>query len=398
MPPESESARRGESRPSEEGQLSGAGATLAARQPPPSIRGHLTGRVRLSNPLRRTNLVVVVTPTWSRPGKLLLQTNLLLRMSHTLCHAEVPILWLLVETRPPSGDSLGGWTAGGSPLDASDAETAEPWSRLAYNLRDKVNSCYGRMAAYRLEATRTVPPEKTVHKAVDQRNAAIEFLRHSRNVFEDILARNGLPRSPDPVLYFADDDNEYHPHLFRELSRVKRVGLFPVGFMEQWPPVETPVVDAGKVVGFHSHFCRMPNMSERLFAVDMAGFAVRLSYLSRRDARFKHSLRAGYLEDSFLRDVTGAGDAAARRDPYADVEVLADGATRVLAWHLSWKTFPDASEGEAGFRPKDWHVVHTVKQPARVTCAPVRPRTDAGERVEAGTSHSSVSRRRSRRR
>jgi hypothetical protein len=24
----------------------------------------------------------------------------------------------------------------------------------------------------------------------------------------------------DPVLYFADDDNEYHPDLFRQLSKV----------------------------------------------------------------------------------------------------------------------------------------------------------------------------------
>ena len=45
-----------------------------------------------------------------------------------------------------------------------------------------------------------------------------------------------------------------------------------------------------------------------------------------------------------------------------------DGATRVLAWHLSWKSYPDPSKGEKGFRPKDWHVVHTLKQPAMMTC------------------------------
>ena len=43
-----------------------------------------------------------------------------------------------------------------------------------------------------------------------------------------MLARNGLPPRPDPVLYFADDDNEYHPDLFRQLSAVKRLGMFPV--------------------------------------------------------------------------------------------------------------------------------------------------------------------------
>ena len=42
------------------------------------------------------------------------------------------------------------------------------------------------------------------------------------------MARNGLPPRPDPVVYFADDDNEYHPDLFRQLSTVKRLGMFPV--------------------------------------------------------------------------------------------------------------------------------------------------------------------------
>jgi hypothetical protein len=189
----------------------------------------------------------------------LLQTNLLLRMSHTLCHAGVPILWLLVETKPndvkgassfasddeetatetTSGggglgiqgrerSSAGSFGDGGgsgcgvvggdanvvvkgggvrglrsaatkvkSPplppsreveeeLEEEDEEveeeevTREPASMLAYNLHDKVQSCYGRMVAYRLEATSTVPPSKTAHKAVDQRNAAIDFLRNRK--------------------------------------------------------------------------------------------------------------------------------------------------------------------------------------------------------------------------
>lgn len=41
------------------------------------------------------------------------------------------------------------------------------------------------------------------------------------------------------------------------------------------------MVRNGKVVGFHTFFCNMPEMSERKFAIDMAGFAVRLSYLVR---------------------------------------------------------------------------------------------------------------------
>lgn len=54
---------------------------------------------------------------------------------------------------------------------------------------------------------------------------------------------------------------------------------------------------------------------------------------AQREVRFKHSLRPGYMEDTFLRDLTGDRET----DPYSDVEPLGDGATRVLAWHLSWQ-------------------------------------------------------------
>ena len=49
-----------------------------------------------------------------------------------------------------------------------------------------------------------------------------------------------------------------------------------------------------------------------------AGFAVRLSYLAKSETRFRHSLRMGYMEDNFLRDVTGDRET----DPYVDVEPL----------------------------------------------------------------------------
>ena len=105
-------------------------------------------------------------------------------------------------------------------------------------------------------------------------------------------------------------------------------------------------------------------MLDRKFAIDLAGFGVRLSYLEASGTKFKHSMRVGYMEDYFLRDVTGDRD----DDPYADLEPLGDGATRVLAWHLTWRDFPDTANGEHGYRPKNWHVVHTLRQPAAVTC------------------------------
>ena len=48
---------------------------------------------------------------------------------------------------------------------------------------------------------------------------------------------------------------------------------------------------------------------------------MRLSYLAKSETRFRHSLRMGYMEDNFLRDVTGDRET----DPYADVEPLGRG-------------------------------------------------------------------------
>ena len=63
------------------------------------------------------------------------------------------------------------------------------------------------MAAYRLEAAPTLPASETVHKAVDQRNAAIDFLRNRKSQYYEVLARvvdslvYSLDLSPLTVVY-----------------------------------------------------------------------------------------------------------------------------------------------------------------------------------------------------
>ena len=97
----------------------------------------------------------------------------------------------------------------------------------------------------------------------------------------------------DPLVYFGDDDNEYDPRVFEEISKINRVGVWPVGFPFAMAPthVEAPAVNAsGSVVGFYSKFC-----DKRRYNVDMAGFALRVS--AAKAASFSRRSKPGHLED-----------------------------------------------------------------------------------------------------
>ena len=145
-------------------------------------------------------------------------------------------------------------------------------------------------------------------------------------------------------MYFGDDDNEYDPRVFEEISKINRVGVWPVGFPFAMAPthVEAPAVNAsGSVVGFYSKFC-----DKRRYNVDMAGFALRVS--AAKAASFSRRSKPGHLEDDFLRAALGEG--ADRRA----LEPLADGATQVLVWHLGWKF--DREKGK-------WKLMYEVRQP-----------------------------------
>ena len=137
------------------------------------------------------------------------------------------------------------------------------------------------------------------HRGVAQRNAGLAFARDRERLRAaiDEVAFSGntaelaeLAERPwdDPLVYFGDDDNEYDPRVFEEISKINRVGVWPVGFPFAMAPthVEAPAVNAsGSVVGFYSKFC-----DKRRYNVDMAGFALRVSAAkaaspSRRSSR-----------------------------------------------------------------------------------------------------------------
>ncbi|XP_012278811.1 galactosylgalactosylxylosylprotein 3-beta-glucuronosyltransferase I [Orussus abietinus] len=145
-------------------------------------------------------------------------------------------------------------------------------------------------------------------RGVEQRNAGLQWLRENLTEFHD------------GVVYFADDDNTYSLMLFREMRKIKTVGVWPVGLVGGLA-VERPICDnaTGKVVGFNAVW-----KPDRPFPLDMAGFAINLKLiLENKDAYFSYEVQGGYQESEILRQIV-------TRDR---LEPLADCCTKVYVWH-----------------------------------------------------------------
>eukprot|EP00897_Mesotaenium_endlicherianum_P011014 jgi/Mesen1/9941/ME000705S09080 len=124
--------------------------------------------------------------------------------------------------------------------------------------------------------------EESQSRGVAQRNAALQYIE------ENQIAG---------VVYFADDDNLYSPQLFAEIRQVKRVGVWPVGFLwskeQSWlsrdrqtePFVERPLVrqvggSRPQVYGWETFFPSSgKQQAPRRYNCDMAGFAFRSELL-----------------------------------------------------------------------------------------------------------------------
>ncbi|CAD6222430.1 GSCOCG00000967001-RA-CDS [Cotesia congregata] len=152
-------------------------------------------------------------------------------------------------------------------------------------------------------------------RGVAQRNAALNWLRNNYNT------------STNGVVYFADDDNTYSIKLFKEMEKIKVVGVWPVGLVGGLM-VERPICDntTNKVIGFNSVW-----KPERSFPLDMAGFAINLKILlEKKDTAFSFRAKPGYQESEFLEQLV-------TRD---QLEPLADCCTKVYVWHTRTESPP----------------------------------------------------------
>ena len=84
------------------------------------------------------------------------------------------------------------------------------------------------------------------------------------------------------------------------MRTINTVGVWPVAFTgaARWAG---PICEDGHVVGFHTNWKPF-----RTFPVDMSAFAVSLKKLlvERPEARFDPDIKPGFLETSFLEQIT----------------------------------------------------------------------------------------------
>ena len=135
-----------------------------------------------------------------------------------------------------------------------------------------------------------------------------------------------LNRPWQGVLYFGDDDNTYDTRLFEQISKTTTVSMFPVGFIGH-QGVSSPIVKDGRVIGFSDDW-----FASRQYPVDMAGFAINIEFLRKRNPSADTAMpyKAGYEEDLFLQSLNLTLE---------EIEPLAEGCSEVLVWHT--KTVKD---------------------------------------------------------
>ncbi|KAF2902547.1 hypothetical protein ILUMI_03647 [Ignelater luminosus] len=226
-------------------------------------------------------MVYAVTPTYTR----YVQKAELTRISQTL--ALVPnVHWVLVED--------------------SDEKTD-----LVRNLVSESNLLVTHLAAKTptYEKLGEKDPRWKKHRGVEQRNAGLKWIRANLD-----------PNKDKGVVFFMDDDNTYSVKLFKEIAKVKKVGVWPVGLVGGLN-AEAPIIDqqTGKVSGYRSGW-----KADRPFAIDMAGFAINLELiLAKPHAEFSYKMEKGYQESEFLSYFTTKDE----------LEPLADNCTKVYVWH-----------------------------------------------------------------
>lgn len=224
--------------------------------------------------------IYAITPTFTRP----VQKAELTRLSQTFLH--VPNFhWIVVEDSAKKTALVTRFLEGSGLIYTHLAAATPPNYKLGRN-----------------------DPNWKKPRGVEQRNTALQWLREN------------LKSTDKGVVFFADDDNTYSVKLFREMEKVQKVGVWPVGLVGGLM-VEKPICDnvTNKVTGFNAAW-----KPDRPFPLDMAGFAINLTLLfDKKDALFSYDVQSGYQESEILRQII-------TRD---QLEPLADCCTKVYVWH-----------------------------------------------------------------
>ncbi|CAG2231440.1 Galactosylgalactosylxylosylprotein 3-beta-glucuronosyltransferase 1,Galactosylgalactosylxylosylprotein 3-beta-glucuronosyltransferase 3,Galactosylgalactosylxylosylprotein 3-beta-glucuronosyltransferase 2 [Mytilus edulis] len=217
-------------------------------------------------------LIYAITPTYYR----LTQMADLTRMANTLRQVR-RLHWIVVED----------WTSTNHHLHEFLVYTNISFTYISQATKESTNASKGN----------------------DQKNAAIQWITRNHRWGEQA------------VVYFADDDNAYDLRLFEEMRYTQKVSMWPVG-LTGGNKAETPVVEDGKVTGFIGWATKY-----RVFAVDMAGFAVNVNVLWDYHPMLFETQMPAYTcctaETKFLEQCC----------TIEDIEPRADNCTKVYVWH-----------------------------------------------------------------
>ena len=125
-----------------------------------------------------------------------------------------------------------------------------------------------------------------------------------------------------------------------QIRDTRRLSFFPVGLVGKLG-ISSPIVKNGKIVGFFDDW-----KGNRLFPVDMAGFAINLQTIRKAWSdigALEMPFTVSYEEDGFLRQLGVSPE---------EGEPLANNCTKVLVWHT--KTyFTPIKEEEKGILRKE---------------------------------------------
>ncbi|XP_055378855.1 galactosylgalactosylxylosylprotein 3-beta-glucuronosyltransferase P [Condylostylus longicornis] len=244
-------------------------------------------KYKSNNILSQSSIILpplyIITPTFRRPEQLAELT----RLGYTLKHIK-NLLWLVIE------------------------DSNEP-SKLVIKTLDRIKVPYIYLQSPMPDIYKKKKGAKP--RGVANRNRGLKWLR-------DNIKNNTENSQMMGVFYFADDDNTYDISLFEEIRYTKKVSFFPVGLVTKLG-VSSPILKNGKFDGWYDGW-----IGKRKYAVDMAGFAVSVSFLFQRPTA-KMPFTPGYEEDGFLKSLHPINS--------TDIEYLANKCTEILCWHTQTK-------------------------------------------------------------
>ncbi|XP_057525075.1 probable beta-1,4-xylosyltransferase IRX9H [Amaranthus tricolor] len=250
-------------------------------------------------PLEVNKLLIVITPTNSRP----FQAYYLNRLGQTLKLVPPPLVWIVVE------------------MDSQSIETAEILRKTGLMYRHLV-------------CNKNITDIK--YRNVYQRNAALAHIETHR--------LNG-------IVYFADDANVYSVDLFTQLRQIRRFGTWKVAALSMRGAIfrDGPVFNGSEIIGWSTRELT------RRFHADMSGFAFNSTILWDPKRWHRHilepirqidTLKERFLASAFIEQIV---------EDESQMEGLLGNCSSIMVWR-----FP--LESSSSSYPRQWFISRNVEK------------------------------------